>query len=104
MAVAKGIFAELKAEALQKTPDPLIIDDKMVVTFPTGAQLRDYQDTFRIEDGLEAEREREKILLGDSYEPLRELFDPLPGNAWSLLMSRVYQHFFGPGAEEVEGK
>ncbi|MBS4103270.1 hypothetical protein [Tsukamurella paurometabola] len=104
MAVAKGIFAELKAEALQKTPVPLIIDNSAVVEFPTAAQLRAYQDTFKLEDGIEAERERERILLGDAYDHLREVFDPLPANAWQMLMSQVYKHFFGPGAEEIEGK
>lgn len=104
MVAAKGIFADIKKEALGRTPEPLVIDDKVVVTFPTAVQLRAYMDTFSIENATEAERERERIILGDAYEYLRELFDPLPATAWGELMSRVYSHIFGRGAEDVEGK
>ncbi|AXQ64395.1 tail assembly chaperone [Gordonia phage Neville] len=99
MATAKkptGIFYDLKAEA--QIPDDIIVTPTIALTFPTKKQMDEYRDAETADDAHSA-------LFGpDTYAKLKELFADERPQVWAGFVKYVNEHWFGKGADEVEGK
>lgn len=62
----------------------------IVLPQPTKEQVDVWRETSDVEAG-------ERVLLGDKYDAIHELFNPLPQSAWANFNRKYLAHMFGMG-------
>lgn len=90
----KGLLAQLKKEVV--VPEVQVTED-LTVPAPTREQMVAYREAQTGDDRLRA-------VYGDTYDEVIELFRDEPIHYWTRFHDEVMKTFFGPGADEVEGK
>lgn len=80
-----SVFEKLRNEV--KTPPPLVINENITLECPTSRQVRDSQRATSEEDA-------NRILIGEKYDELFELFLDYPPHMWAEFHQRYIDHFF----------
>jgi hypothetical protein len=84
-------------------PEPIKVGlggtKSVIVQPPTRAQMRELAKIPITE--IDA---RDEVVLGKHYEAIKTYYDTLPYQKWNDFTSQLSKHFFGPGADDVEGK
>lgn len=91
-----GLFYDLIQEV--DVPEDIQVTPTLILTFPTKRQLDEYREAESADDAHRA-------LFGDrNFEVLKDLFDDKPPQVWLGFVKHVNEHWFGKGADDVEGK
>ena len=89
-----GVFAELLEEV--GPVKPFVLTDDIKLVMPTREQMRQFYDTSDAED-------KSKVLIGDQFDKVVELFDDKPHIMWNRFIEMYTEYVFGKGADKVEG-
>lgn len=90
-----GRLFDLQRET--KVPEPYVLTPEIAIQPLTKAQYRALADS-------NSDEEQDRIVLGDSYDAVVELFEDKPFQLWQAFSSDLNKHLFGPGVDDVEGK
>lgn len=90
-----GRLAELQREV--KIPEPYVLTSKITIKNPTRGQMKAIR-------AAKNDDESDKAFFGDQYDAVNALFDDRPEQEWKAFAKDIYEHFFGKGADDVEGK
>lgn len=80
-----SMFEKLRNEV--KTPEPLVVTDDITLYCPTSRQVRDSQKCTSEEDA-------NRVLIGEKYDDLYELFLDYPPHVWAEFHQQYIDHFF----------
>lgn len=81
----KTLFQKLQEDV--KTPAPLRVTEDIVLHCPTKKQLE-------LSQSASTEEESNRILIGDQYDALLELFADEPPHRWAEFNKAYLNHFF----------
>ncbi len=90
-----GRLADLQRET--KVPEPYVLTPEIVIEVPSRARMRAAREA-------KSPEEYNQTFFGEQYDAINELFDNQPEALYSRFIQDVGDHFFGPGADDVEGK
>lgn len=90
-----GRLADLQRET--KLPEPYKLTDDILIPVPTRKTMRDARAAQSVED-------YNKTVFGDQWDAINAVFDEQPDALWDAFIRDVGRHFFGAGADDVEGK
>jgi hypothetical protein len=79
------VFERLRKSA--KTPEPLVVSENITLHCPTSRQVRDSQKAAN-------EEEANRVLIGDRYDELFDLFLDEPPHVWAEFLQYYIDHFF----------
>ncbi|WP_227979986.1 hypothetical protein [Nocardia spumae] len=95
-----GRLAALQAEV--KIPGPYVLTPEIVIEPPTRGLLRAARAAAEIEGGTP--EDYNKVFFGAQWDAINKLFDAQPEAVYDKFIADISTHFFGPGANDVEGK
>lgn len=90
-----GRLAELQRET--KVPEPYRLNQDIVIPVPTRKTMREARSAQSAED-------YNKTVFGDQWDAINAVFDDQPDALFDAFIRDVGRHFFGVGADDVEGK
>ncbi len=90
-----GVFADLLDEVGKD--DPFVLTNDIQIPMPTRKQIKQFFDADADAD------ERTRVLIGEQYDKIVELFDDKPFPVWNRFIEMLTEHVFGKGADKVEG-
>ncbi|MFC8531936.1 hypothetical protein [Nocardia sp. NPDC057227] len=90
-----GRFYALQQEV--EVPEPYVLTSKIKIPPPTRRQMKAVRAAKTVEDA-------DRLFLGSHYDAIVELFDDRPDQEWTAFSTEVWEHFFGKGINDVEGK
>lgn len=90
-----GRFYALQKEA--SVPEPYVLTSKIKIPMPTMAQMNRWRTATNDDDANRA-------FFGAHADAVFELYADRPVAEWQAFTAEVWQHFFGPGVNDVEGK
>jgi hypothetical protein len=101
MATAKKYFFH-KLQAEVKVPDPIELTEDITIYPPTHEQLEAIQSMTpaQLADDPKAV---EKVLFGENYEAVKDLFAKQDANLWKAFEDEVAKRFL-PGAGDADTK
>ncbi|MEU4648168.1 hypothetical protein [Nocardia fluminea] len=92
----EGRFYEIQRELAAKRRGPYHLTADIAIQPLTRRQARMLAETDDEEDQL-------RILLGEVYEAVDDLFADRPIDEWVAFQNDLYAHFYGEGAMELPG-
>lgn len=76
---------------------PLAGNKSVLIQPPTRKQLK----LMTVATTIDA---KDEAIIGEHYAAIAEFYDDKPYQEWNAFTAKVSKHFFGPGADDVEGK
>lgn len=89
-----GRFFELQQEV--SVPEPYVLTSRISISAPTRDQVAQLRNL----EGDAADR----AILGEHADAIFELYAERPVQEWEAFTRDLYEHFFGAGVGDVEGK
>ncbi|MEU2013110.1 hypothetical protein [Nocardia sp. NPDC019302] len=90
-----GRFYELQKEV--SVPEDYVLTSKIRIKQPTRRQMHAFRSA-------QSSDEADRAFLGDQADAVFELYADRPDQEWQAFISDVWEHFYGPGVGDVEGK
>jgi hypothetical protein len=92
----EGRFYEIQRELAAKRRGPYHLTADIAIQPLTRRQARLLAET-------DDEEQQLRILLGDAYDAVDDLFADRPIDEWVAFQNDLYAHFYGEGAMELPG-
>ncbi|MCU1644566.1 MAG: hypothetical protein JWN03_4841 [Nocardia sp.] len=92
----EGRFYEIQRELASKRRGPYHLTADVAIQPLTRRQARLLAE-------IDDEEEQLRILLGDAYDAVDDLFADRPIDEWVAFQNDLYAHFYGEGAMELPG-
>lgn len=90
-----GRLYDLQRES--KIPEPYVLTPEITIQPLTKRQFRALAEDLSDED-------QDRVVLGDQYDAVMELFEDKPFQLWKAFTKDLNQHLLGLGVDDVEGK
>lgn len=91
-----GRFYELRDQLPEQRKSAYQLTEDITVPVMTRRIAREF-------DAAETSEDKLKVLLGDQYDAIIELYDDRPIAEWRAFQEDLYEHLFGKGSSQLPG-